>query len=602
MNALGRTIKFGMTVGLSLSAIVGLVGCDEQLGDGDATAVIGELQSENGLTMNGLTMNGLTMNGLTMNGLTMNGLTMNGLTMNGLGTVDGLSSTSGLMTTAGGRDIVKYMVKCALPAGQSLTKQDQNGVSYDFPGAIGVAPEAVTGSCDLDCQEKVSACMLAHVNNSGAHIGIWMVGPDAAIGWGSSPSFPYQEGAYFGNLFPTNWQGYYCGGKDMSSGEVPGRLGTPIASTVYTNPYGTNVPCTNNCTVTNEGYTQCNDIQVPVAPYTAGHKWGHIVTVWRNFETTQAYKICTKSGPTRCLGVASNSTADGAAIEQRSYSGALGQQWQILQVEAGKYKFQNMASGKVLDLGGSTQGSAVVQRSYSGAASQKIPVVYFQDQPGYANLKPSSGSMAISADDTADGRPLKLTSNNSPDYAKFGFTAIGAVTTPPVDPTGAAGSTGSTGSGGAGGSSGSTSTFDPARTYRLVPQNITSKSLDVCGGSQNNGTCVQQYTTSTSNANQAFYLLPSGSNWKIAMKANQNKCLGGLNNGTGAGTQIVVQDCNGSSNQAFQAVTTSTGIFNFKYAANTGLCLDVAGPSTADGAKLQLYSCGGGSNQKFAAQ
>ena len=46
-----------------------------------------------------------------------------------------------------------------------------------------------------------------------------------------------------------------------------------------------------------------------------------------------------------------------------------------------------------------------MQRSYTGTASQKIPVVYFSDQPGYANLKPSSGSLAISADDTADGRP-----------------------------------------------------------------------------------------------------------------------------------------------------------------------------------------------------
>ena len=46
------------------------------------------------------------------------------------------------MTTAGGRDIVKYMVKCALPAGDSLTKQDQNGITYTFPGGIGVAPGA----------------------------------------------------------------------------------------------------------------------------------------------------------------------------------------------------------------------------------------------------------------------------------------------------------------------------------------------------------------------------------------------------------------------------------------------------------------------------
>ncbi|MEI4908239.1 hypothetical protein Q8G40_29580, partial [Klebsiella pneumoniae] len=79
--------------------------------------------------------------------------------------------------------------------------------------------------------------------NSGQNISIWMVGPDAAIGWGGSTDYPYQEGAYFGNIMATPWQGYYCTGKDMASGEVPGRLGTPMASTVYVDPYGTAGAC-----------------------------------------------------------------------------------------------------------------------------------------------------------------------------------------------------------------------------------------------------------------------------------------------------------------------------------------------------------------------
>ena len=106
-------------------------------------------------------------------------------------------------------------------------------MTYTFPGVIGIAPEALNGACDLDCQERISACMLAHVNNSGAHISIWLNGPDAAIGWGSSPAYPYQEGAFFGNLIANPWQGYYCLGKDMGSGEVPGRLGTSLSTNVY---------------------------------------------------------------------------------------------------------------------------------------------------------------------------------------------------------------------------------------------------------------------------------------------------------------------------------------------------------------------------------
>ena len=45
----------------------------------------------------------------------------------------------------------------------------------------------------------------------------------------------------------------------MGSGEVPGRLGAPMSTNVYDNAYGYEGKCTNNCTITNEGYTQCID-------------------------------------------------------------------------------------------------------------------------------------------------------------------------------------------------------------------------------------------------------------------------------------------------------------------------------------------------------
>ena len=144
---------------------------------------------------------------------------LNGLSLNGL------STTSGLMTTSGGRDVVKYMVKCAYPAGHSLTTKDQNNVSYTYDGALGVAPELEnTNTCGVDCQERISACMLAHVNNSGMHVGIWL-DSEGAIGWGQSTDYPYREGSFFGNLFPNPWKGYYCNGPDYGSAETSGRLG-----------------------------------------------------------------------------------------------------------------------------------------------------------------------------------------------------------------------------------------------------------------------------------------------------------------------------------------------------------------------------------------
>jgi hypothetical protein len=104
--------------------------------------------------------------------------------------------------------------------------------------------------------------------------------------------------------------------------------------------------------------------------------------------------------------------------------------------------------------------------------------------------------------------------------------------------------------------------------------------------------------------NQAFYLLASGSDWKITMGANQGKCLGPNNNATGNSTPIVIQDCNGSTAQNYTAMPMSaSGVYAFKNVAS-GRCLNVSGQSTANGALLILYDCGAtpGANAQFSVQ
>src|SRR4249920_998389 len=124
-NKMSGSKLFGwptLCAGLLLAGCVPAPGADEPAGS----------QSDL-FTLNGLSM----INGLSMtNGLSM----INGLSMtNGL-SGDGLVSGSDLMNTAAGRTTVAYMVRCALPSGATITKQDADGVSYTFPGMIGVAP------------------------------------------------------------------------------------------------------------------------------------------------------------------------------------------------------------------------------------------------------------------------------------------------------------------------------------------------------------------------------------------------------------------------------------------------------------------------------
>ena len=314
---------------LSLAATLGLAACTEPVPETETETVSSAMLSENGMSMNGMSMNGMSMNGMSMNGMSMNGMSMNGMSMNGLNTANGLSSFNGLMTTVGGRDIVKYMVKCALPLGRTLVKQDQNGATYSFSGSLGVAPEFENDLCGPDCQERVSACMLAHVNNAGVHIALWL-DSEGAIGWGQNPSFPYQEGSFFGNLFPAPWTGYFCNGKGFDQGAVPGRLGAPLASNVYVDPFGANVECSTSMRCTAHGTDGYDSCTTP----SDNKLWKHVVTAWRNYDPKTLYKIC-NFATGKCLGVSSASTADGAAIEQRGYTGAAGQTWSVLQLWPG---------------------------------------------------------------------------------------------------------------------------------------------------------------------------------------------------------------------------------------------------------------------------
>ena len=197
--------------------------------------------------------------------------------------------------------------------GQAITAKDSTGTSYSFAGAIGAAPEWETGTCDTTCQERMSACLLAHVNTSGVHIPIWL-DSEGAIGWGQNTSYPYQEGSFFGNVFVNPPKGYFCNGKDFDSGTVPGRLGAGQSNAPYYDPFGTPGPCAAHCTASSaktngvaDGFSSC-------------YGYTHVVTVWRNFDVNTQYKIVT-GRPARCLEVAGSSTSAGAAIQERTYCG-----------------------------------------------------------------------------------------------------------------------------------------------------------------------------------------------------------------------------------------------------------------------------------------
>jgi hypothetical protein len=118
-----------------------------------------------------------------------------------------------LLATASGRDLLQYIVTCALPTGTSLVARDGDS-DLIFPGDIGLAPSWVSRPLDFFQRRLISACLLARANQLGIVVTISILGPDSRLD--STPqedvAFPVEEGAFYGDVFSTDPRTFVCRG------------------------------------------------------------------------------------------------------------------------------------------------------------------------------------------------------------------------------------------------------------------------------------------------------------------------------------------------------------------------------------------------------
>jgi len=160
-----------------------------------------ELGSVNGISANGISANGISANGISANGLAANGLTINGLSQP--------SFSAWFANDPAASDmLMRYLVRCALPAGDSRAFTDpETGELHTWTGNLGLAPGWASGApASLAEQQVITACLLAHVNQSGMHLPISVLGRDApgnVIPYTQQELMTYSvhEACFFGNLF-----------------------------------------------------------------------------------------------------------------------------------------------------------------------------------------------------------------------------------------------------------------------------------------------------------------------------------------------------------------------------------------------------------------
>lgn len=156
--------------------------------------------------------NGLTANGLAFNGLAFNGLAFNGLAFNGLSSAE--FSAWFEQHPQESELFMKYLVRCAVPAGQSRTYVN-GSKSYVWPGGLGLAPAWSSGvPATVEEQQTVSACLGALVNKYGRSVLVSLLGTTAQgqpipLTAQEQSSYTLREGCFFGNLF--NGEGLFVG-------------------------------------------------------------------------------------------------------------------------------------------------------------------------------------------------------------------------------------------------------------------------------------------------------------------------------------------------------------------------------------------------------
>ena len=190
--AMAGVRRFMLPHAVALLCALPLVGCIAQ--DGDA---------EDG-TVDVVQLPALTNNALTNNALTNNALTNNAL------------------SDPNARDVLKYIVSCALPAGRKVSFV-AGGVTYTYPGELGLAPqwEKIDGNCNTACKQWVSACVMARVDYLGEKVLISVRGehPGLTSTKDERTAYSVREGTYFGNIFAPTTERYAC--------ISPGRTGLP---------------------------------------------------------------------------------------------------------------------------------------------------------------------------------------------------------------------------------------------------------------------------------------------------------------------------------------------------------------------------------------
>jgi len=109
-----------------------------------------------------------------------------------------------LLADAEGRELLTYIVSCALPEGTTIVAEHPTTHDpLEFFGGLGLAAEWEDQPLDQAGRGWVSACLLARVNANDVTVPISLRGPHAQLDTTAAEraDWTLEEGAFYGDVF-----------------------------------------------------------------------------------------------------------------------------------------------------------------------------------------------------------------------------------------------------------------------------------------------------------------------------------------------------------------------------------------------------------------
>lgn len=135
--------------------------------------------------------------------------------------------------------------------------------------------------------------------------------------------------------------------------------------------------------------------------------------------TTSVYQIVNRYS-CKSLNVSGGSTADGATIEQYTYSNWNSEQWQLVATGDGYYKIKNINSGKIMNINGNStsNGATNIQWSDTNSWSQEWQLVD-QGNGYYKIMNRNSGKLLSVSNSSTDNSAITIQSSDTNNFSQM---------------------------------------------------------------------------------------------------------------------------------------------------------------------------------------